>query len=114
MKGLKKALKRGKDQRTTGENNKKFEGGKSEAENFLKALVSRKGKGLGELTDGDFDENFDHIKDFMGDFGIPTDGFETMDTGKKGKFKERYKKNAKSKAGFVGFMLDFAESFKFK
>ena len=90
---------------------KKFEGGKSEAENFVKALVSRKGKGLGELTDGDFDENFDHIKDFMGDFGIPTDGFETMDAGKKGKFKERYKKNAKSKAGFVGFMLDFAESF---
>ena len=89
---------------------KKFEGGKSEAENFVKALVSRKGKGLGELTDGNFDENFDHIKDFMGDFGIPTDGFETMDAGKKGKFKERYNKNAKSKTGFVGFMLDFAES----
>ena len=45
--------------------------------------MSRKGKGLSELTDGDFDENFDHIKDFMGDFGIPTDGFETMDIGKK-------------------------------
>lgn len=90
---------------------KNFEGGRSTADDFLKSLVSRSGKGVSELTDGDFDENFDHIKDFMDDFGIPTEGFETVDAGKKGKFKEGYKKNIKSKTGFVKFMMDLAECF---
>lgn len=89
---------------------KKFEGGKSKADDFLNSLINRKGKGISELTNGDFDENFGHIKDFMSDFEIPTDGFEAMGAGKKGKFKERYKKNAKSKTGFVKFMMDFAEA----
>lgn len=109
--GIEKSLKKEEKTREQLERiTKKFEGGKPETENFLKALVTRKGKGISELTSGDFDENFGNIKDFMGDFGISTDGFETMDAGKKGKFKERYKKNAKNKTGFVKFMLDFVES----
>lgn len=109
--GIEKSLKKEEKTREQLERiTRKFEGGKPEAENFLKALVNRKGKGISELTDGDFDENFGNIRDFMGDFGISTDSFETMDAGKKGKLKERYKKNAKNKTGFVKFMLDFVEA----
>ena len=109
--GIKKSLKKEEKTREQLERiTKKFEGGKPEMDRLLRDLVSRKGRGLSELTDGDFDENFDHIKDFMSDFEIPTDGFETMDIGKKGKLKEGYKKNAKSKTGFAKFMIDFAES----
>ena len=109
--GIEKSLKKEEKTREQLERiTKKFEGGKPETENFLKALVTRKGKGISELTGGDFDENFGNIKDFVGDFGISTDGFETMDAGKKVKLKERYNKNAKNKTGFVKFMLDFVES----